>query len=101
MVRGVVRGTPWMAQCKPAWRSSRENLLKETLDRFRGVNERRGLQERFEAARGGRLALSAILIWSLFCIAVTNLPEAYLRNQLSNVTQRYLNLVGLNQFWGV
>jgi hypothetical protein len=59
------------------------------------------LQERLEARATGRAAISVFLVVTLAAIAVTNLPESYLRRQGSQAAQPYLEATGLDQSWRV
>jgi len=59
------------------------------------------MQERFEASAVGRIALSALLIFTLFGIVVWNLPGSILRTRLAPVVNPYFEAAGLDQGWGV
>jgi hypothetical protein len=60
-----------------------------------------GLQERIEASRGGRVAISAFLGATLFFVCVTNMPQSRLRTDVMKVGSPYLNSIGLDQDWRV
>lgn len=60
-----------------------------------------GWVERVETAPAGRAVISALLVFTLVAIAVTNLPQSHLRTSLQDKTQPYLNAIGLDQNWGV
>jgi hypothetical protein len=56
----------------------------------------------FESSRGGRRLISALLIVLLLGILVNNLPrQSHLQERLSNLTEPYMNALGLDQYWGV
>jgi hypothetical protein len=59
------------------------------------------LQRRLEETPYGRAAITLLLLVTLTCIVVTNLPESQLRRSLSKTAQDYLNATGLDQNWGV
>lgn len=59
------------------------------------------LQERFEASDMGRMAISALLIFTLFGILIWNLPGGLLQQRLLPVARPYFQAAGLDQGWGV
>ena len=59
------------------------------------------LQERLEASDMGRMAISALLIFTLFGILIWNLPGGILQQKLLPVARPYFQSAGLDQGWGV
>jgi hypothetical protein len=57
------------------------------------------IQERLEATRLGRLAISAFLVVTLVAVITTNLPESNLRRQVQRASEPYLHAIGLDQAW--
>ena len=59
------------------------------------------LQERLEASPNGRAALSAVLLFVLAAIIVSNLPASALRRSAHPIVQPFLDATGLNQNWNL
>jgi hypothetical protein len=59
------------------------------------------IQERLEATRLGRLAISAFLVVTLVAVVTTNLPESNLRRQVQRASEPYLHATGLDQAWAL
>jgi hypothetical protein len=60
-----------------------------------------GIQQRLEARRAGRVAISAFLLATLAAIVLANLPESRLRAEGMRAAQPYLTATGLDQDWRV
>jgi hypothetical protein len=60
-----------------------------------------GIQERLEASDIGRMLISALLLFTLFGIAIWNLPGGQLQQRLLPVVRPYFQSTGLDQGWGV
>ena len=61
----------------------------------------RGLQERIEQTRLGRLVITIFLLATVAGTIVVNLPRSTLRTDALTVGGRYLNLTGLDQSWSL
>lgn len=61
----------------------------------------RGFQDRIEASRYGRAAISAFVAATVLSLVVWNLPESELRSRAFPVVETYIGLTGLGQNWGV
>ena len=60
------------------------------------------IQERVERSRVGQAAISVGIVLVLFAVLVTNLPSTSAsRKRLIGTTQPILNVIGLDQNWGV
>jgi hypothetical protein len=59
------------------------------------------IQQRIEARRAGRIAISVLLLATLAAIVVTNLPDSRLRTEAMRVAGPYLEGTGLSQDWAV
>ncbi len=59
------------------------------------------VQERVEASPLGQWMLSALLVFTLFTVAVWNMPDSALKQDVIPVAQPYLNATGLSQSWAV
>jgi hypothetical protein len=59
------------------------------------------IQQRLEARRAGRLAISGLLLATLAAIVVTNLPASHLRGEAMRVAGPYLEATGMDQDWRV
>lgn len=60
------------------------------------------VQQRVEQSGPGRAVISVLIAVLLLCVLVTQLPAgSYARKTLSSRTQPMLNMIGLDQNWGV
>jgi hypothetical protein len=57
--------------------------------------------ERLEATRAGRVLVNALLVVTLLSIAVVNLPDSALKQDLSRLTTPFTDATGLDQNWAV
>lgn len=62
---------------------------------------RPGLQEQLESSAWGRALISLVLLFTMGAVLVTNLPDSYIKRRVSDISQPYINAVGLDQGWGV
>ncbi len=67
----------------------------------RAAPERRGLQDRIEATRGGRAIISAFATVTVVFLVLWNLPDSALRARTFRVVEPYIRATGLDQNWGV
>jgi hypothetical protein len=71
--------------------------LRERLGRFANG----GFQERLEATPFGRALISALIVATIVSLVVWNVPDSELKAKLLPVVRPYVNVVGLDQNWGV
>jgi hypothetical protein len=57
--------------------------------------------ERFEASVAGRTALTALLLFTLTAMIVSNLPDSELRRTGLRVADPFLDVTGLHQNWNL
>jgi hypothetical protein len=58
-----------------------------------------GLQQRLESHRSGRWLISGFLVITVGGIAVANMPDGALKDDLAEVVQPYMQVTGLDQRW--
>jgi hypothetical protein len=59
------------------------------------------VETRIERSRAGRIALSALILFTLFSLVVWNAPDSPLRRHVLVATGRYTTALGLDQNWAV
>jgi hypothetical protein len=59
------------------------------------------VQERLEASRAGRAAISVFVAVTIVSVVVWNLPSSAMKEEAFKVTGPYVRAAGLDQNWGV
>jgi hypothetical protein len=59
------------------------------------------MQERLESSAAGRLAISILIIATVFSVVAWNLPESAIKERALRVAGPYIRATGLYQNWGV
>jgi hypothetical protein len=59
------------------------------------------VQERLESSAAGRIAISVFLAFTIFSVAVWNLPTSEVKQKSLKVVRPYITLTSLDQNWGV
>lgn len=59
------------------------------------------MQERLEASRGGRTAISVFVVITIVSVLIWNLPSSALRKEGIKLAGPYIRAAGLDQNWGV
>ena len=60
-----------------------------------------GVQERLEASRAGRAAISVFIVVTIVSVVVWNLPSSAIKDDALAFAGPYIRATGLNQNWGV
>jgi hypothetical protein len=59
------------------------------------------VQERLEASRAGRAAISVFIVVTIVSVVVWNLPSSAIKDEAIAYAGPYIRATGLNQNWGV
>jgi hypothetical protein len=59
------------------------------------------VQQRLESSTAGRIAISVFVLFTVFSVAVWNLPASDVKQKSLKVVRPYITLTSLDQNWGV
>lgn len=59
------------------------------------------MQQRLESSTAGRIAISVFVLFTVFSVAVWNLPTSDMKQKSLKVVRPYITLTSLDQNWGV
>jgi hypothetical protein len=59
------------------------------------------VQQRLESTGAGRVAISVFVLFTVFSVAVWNLPTSEIKTKALKVVRPYITLTSLDQNWGV
>jgi hypothetical protein len=59
------------------------------------------VQQRLESTGAGRLAISVVVLFTVFSVVVWNLPTSEIKTKALKVARPYITLTSLDQNWGV
>jgi hypothetical protein len=59
------------------------------------------VQQRLESSTAGRIAISVFVLFTLFSVAIWNLPTSEIKQKSLKVVRPYITFTSLDQNWGV